>query len=217
MTKRNVREKKIEANMSKYLKWESRQNDRMARTIDDIKAVFEVMDYRVSKKVGKKHAGNVDGSKLNMEEKGRVCTEETFEKTQLRKLVDVFDFKHYEKDNSSVISPIRSNYTVGSDDNFYVHHDVRYDQVITEEPNFSSLEQVDKFEKCGIKESAIFEGNTKFLDVDRSRGINLLGIPPPIDILPSIRYQDSEVVDLRHSKEAQLLLHDLISGDICDV
>ena len=196
---------KIQTNLSRYADWESHQNSLMDQAINDMNEVFEQMDYKITKKTSSQHKNNSKlgtgvGAKHDL-----IQTEEASKKIKLWKLANLFDFKHAQNGLGSTMSPIGSNNTVISNDNCYSYISEPLDGCSRVGSTCSEGRQQEK------------KSNTStFIDGVSRDSNNLLGVPPPDYIEPAISSYHSKSSEQRHNRQTQLLLHDLISGDICD-
>lgn len=203
---------KIQSNLSRYEDWESRQNSKMDQTIQDINEIFESMNYKVSKKIynGKKKSNQpklIPGCKCsNTPVQRNEC-----KRLQLWKLANIFDFgqingkqQHIECTTEARCrsSSLSTGMSMGNADEKWYNY--------LPEAVCNKLQSVDSITS---NTSSLREAKS---DTATNAYQNLLGVPPPQIIEPSLRTTRSASSGLRHNKQTQLLLHDLISGDICD-
>ncbi|CDO93675.1 unnamed protein product [Kluyveromyces dobzhanskii CBS 2104] len=204
MNLNDTRDAKIQSNLSRYEDWESRQNSKMDQAITEINGIFESMNYKVNKKMHKSKK-----QKPELIPQCR-CTDTCVQrndckKFQLWKLANLFEFGQLSNRQKQVGCRSSSLSSAETLDN-------------AQEQWYSYRTEIFKNKLESV--NSVEENNTSQRepesDTMTNHYQNLLGIPPPQIVEPSLRTTRSASCDLRHSKQIQLLLHDLISGDICD-
>ncbi len=231
MVSRVDRHARIMSNLSRYESWESKQNYEMDQTIRDISEIFESMDYKVNKMIQKRQQlqpqsqSQLQSQSQSLSQSQCQCNRR---KLKLSKLANLFDFGEVTRRHSRYTAAVAvaqavtdSNKRAGTGAgantsySFQPVTGIRSSSCAVVSPgNDSQSESDDALESELASGSSSSSGSDVYSAIDYQ---NLLGFPPPKYIEPALNTTRSASSEIRRNKQAQLLLHDLISGDICDI
>ncbi|KAL2707328.1 ATPase [Kluyveromyces marxianus] len=197
----------------------------MDQTIRDISEIFESMDYKVTKMIQKRQQLQSQSQSQSLSQSQCQCNRR---KLKLSKLANLFDFGEVTRRHSRYTAAVAvaqavtdSNKRAGTGAGAITSYSfqpvtgIRSSSCAVVSPgNDSQSESDDALESELASGSSLSSGSDVCSAIDYQ---NLLGFPPPKYIEPALNTTRSASSEIRRNKQAQLLLHDLISGDICDI